>query len=70
MIREGAMRAHAFNGKHTPAAAKPDASFRPGGGARSAAAGRSLHHESDRPDTPGGVIAPDGQHSRREEQAE
>ena len=34
--------------------------YRPGGGARRAAAGRSLRHESDRPGTPGGVIAPDG----------
>jgi hypothetical protein len=38
--------------------------LRPGGGARRTAAGRSLRHESDRPGTPGGVIAIDGTQSR------
>ena len=35
----------------------------PGGGARRAATGRSLRHKSDRPGTPGWVIASDGKHS-------
>jgi hypothetical protein len=40
-----------------------DDRIRPEGGASRAAAGRSLRHESDRRHPPGGVIAPDGEHS-------
>jgi hypothetical protein len=56
-------RTHARNGKQAPTPPAADSPSRPGGGARSAAAGRSLGHESDRPGTPGEVIAFDGERS-------
>jgi hypothetical protein len=60
----GRQRARASVRIQAPAAAGQDACLRPGGRARRTAPGRSLRHESDRPGTPGEVIAFDGRRSR------
>jgi hypothetical protein len=57
------IRALAQQAARLAGAARSDARTRPRGGARRGAAGRSLRQKSDRPSTPGGVIAPDGERS-------